>query len=370
MAGSAPSPDRSRLRPYLWSLLAVGVALLLRVVSHPFLGIQEPYTTFILATAFASWFLGMWPSVLAIALGWLLGDLLFIPPKHTFNSLAPYELPETITYLVASGILVAFGIAKRNKSELLQERNEQIQKQSLELERTNERLRELSSSLLRSQDEEHRRIARELHDSVGQYFGAVGMILDGVIRNSKELAPATLERLQEAAEINRTCGTEVRTISHLLHPPLLEELGLASAAQWYAEGFAARSGIQVQMEIPENLGRFGNDIEVTLFRILQESLTNVHRHSGSRTAKVSMGADGGRVWLEVQDHGKGIPQKYGQLSFRPGVGISGMQERIKDFSGVLEFHSDPNGTLVKAIIPVPPGPRSASLPERAHQRAG
>jgi signal transduction histidine kinase len=150
----------------------------------------------------------------------------------------------------------------------------------------------------------------------------------------------------------------VRTISHLLHPPLLEEMGLSSAVRWYAEGFAERSKIQVELDVPEDLHRFGTDIELALFRVLQESLTNVHRHSGSKVARVTVGADAHRVWLEVRDHGKGIPQTEDRLTFRPGIGTSGMQQRINELSGTFELTSDQTGTLVKAIIPLPAGPRS------------
>jgi len=187
---------------------------------------------------------------------------------------------------------------------------------------------------------------------VGQYLSAINMALAPLLQRAKELPPKLADRVVEAVEISRACATEVRTISHLLHPPLLEEMGLSSAVRWYAEGFAARSTIRVQLDVPERLHRFGNDIELALFRVLQESLTNVHRHSGSKTAQVTIGADAHQVWLEVRDHGKGLPQKDGRLAFRPGVGTSGMQERIKDLAGSLEFTSDQTGTVVRAVIPL------------------
>ena len=149
----------------------------------------------------------------------------------------------------------------------------------------------------------------------------------------------------------RGCAAEIRTISHLLHPPLLEELGLASAAHWYVEGFASRSGIQVEVEIPKQLDRLGNDVELVLFRILQEALTNIHRHSGSKTASIKIGADSQQAWLDVQDQGKGngdVPSG----EFRPGIGITGMRERVKDLSGTLEINSDQSGTRVRAVLPL------------------
>jgi two-component system NarL family sensor kinase len=210
----------------------------------------------------------------------------------------------------------------------------------------------MSVHLMRAQDDERRKIARDLHDSVGQYLSAIAMTLDPIGERTEELPSGVTERVAEAAEMSRTCAREVRTISHLLHPPLLDEMGLSAAVRWYAEGFAARSAIQVQVEVPQDLHRFGNDIEIALFRVLQESLTNVHRHSGSKLARVAVGADSRRVWLEVRDHGKGLPQKDGRLAFRPGVGTSGMQERIEELRGSLEFSSDQTGTVVKAVIPL------------------
>lgn len=219
----------------------------------------------------------------------------------------------------------------------------QVRERTAELEQSNKQLRQLSASLIHSQDDERRRIARDLHDSAGQYLGAVSIALDVV----KQEQDSTSRKLAEAAELAKACTTEIRTLSHLLHPPLLEELGFASAAQWYIDGFSARSGIQVQAEIPKQLERLGNDVELVLFRILQESLTNVHRHSGSKTASIRVGADSQQAWLEVQDQGNGSSS-----GFRPGIGITGMRERVKDLAGTLEISSDPSGTRVRAVLPL------------------
>jgi signal transduction histidine kinase len=344
------------LRPYMFALLAVVFALVVRAILHPFLQTGETstfmaYTTFMVATAFSAWFLGWGPSLLAIGVGLLVGDFFFVPPAYSFSAFSRNQLPETITYLVACGVFVLIGVSKQKRNALLVEKNIQI-------EAANVHLREMSAHLLRAQDEERRKIARDLHDSVGQYLAAIGMALARIVEHAEELPCYVSERVEQAMEITKACTSEVRTISHLLHPPLLEEMGLSSAVRWYAEGFAARSNIQVSLDVPEDLNRFGADIELALFRVLQESLTNVHRHSGSKVARVSVGADAHRVWVEVRDHGKGIPQKDGRLAFRPGIGTSGMQERINELSGTLEFTSDRTGTLVKAIIPLPAGPRS------------
>ena len=227
------------------------------------------------------------------------------------------------------------------------ELEKQVQERTAELQQSNQQLRQLSARLIRSQDDERRRIARELHDSAGQYLGAVSIALDV----AKQEQDAAIRKLSEAGEMAKECAAEIRTISHLLHPPLLEELGLASAVQWYVEGFAARSGIQVEADIPKGLERLGNDVELVLFRILQEALTNIHRHSGSKTATIRIGADSNQAWLDVQDQGKGNGDAPSG-EFRPGIGITGMRERVKDLSGTLEISSDPSGTRIKAVLPL------------------
>lgn len=218
-----------------------------------------------------------------------------------------------------------------------------------DIKRAQEELRQLSAKLMNSQDEERRRIARELHDSAGQYLAAISMALEGVRYEAQGLPDSLRRKLEEAAEITKACASEIRTISHLLHPPLLDELGLGSAIRWYVEGFAGRSGIQVATEIPEEVDRLGHGVELVLFRVLQESLTNVHRHSGSKTASVKLGTDSHQVWLEVQDQGRSAVSS---ASFRPGVGVTGMRERVRDLGGTLEIISDPGGTHVKAVIPL------------------
>ncbi len=229
------------------------------------------------------------------------------------------------------------------REQAFKELENQVRARTAELEQSNQQLRQLSASLIHSQDDERRRIARELHDSAGQYLGAVSIALDIV----KQEQDSAAKKLAEASELAKSCTSEIRTISHLLHPPLLEELGFASAAQWYIDGFSARSGIQVKAEIPKQLERLGNAVELVLFRILQECLTNVHRHSGSKTAAIRVGADSQQVWLEVQDEGIGSAG-----GFTPGIGITGMRERVKDLSGTLDISSDASGTRIRAVLPL------------------
>ena len=216
--------------------------------------------------------------------------------------------------------------------------------------------RRLSVSLLRSQDDERRRIARELHDSAGQYLAGVRMCLDGARREADKLPVKAAEKLQEAADMAKKCETEVRTLSYLLHPPLLEELGLSAAANWFAEGFSSRSGVRVKIDVSPNMPRLEKAIELTLFRILQECLTNIHRHSGSKSATVKITADAKQVSMEVRDQGSGIPkgalERWSPAGPQTGVGISGMRERVKDLGGTLEIATTAKGATVKATVPI------------------
>jgi PAS domain S-box-containing protein len=228
----------------------------------------------------------------------------------------------------------------------------QVQARTRELEQRNKevlersaQLRELWNRLLRTQDEERRHIARELHDSVGQYLAALSMVLEA----AKNKASGNRD-LEEAVRLTATCIAETRTMSYLLHPPLLEETGLASAVGWYVDGFAERSGIQAKVEISETLGRLGNEVELVLFRVLQESLTNVHRHSGSKTVAIRIGADSQQVWLEIEDQGKGSANDL----VRPGVGIAGMRERVESLAGEFGIRSSESGTCVRVVLPLAP----------------
>ena len=212
--------------------------------------------------------------------------------------------------------------------------------------------RSLSGRILTLQDEERRRMARGLHDSLGQYLAALKMQLS-LLASSKS-NQSTL--IAEATQIVDRCITETRTVSHLLHPPLLDEAGFGSAARWFVEGFAERSGIEVNLSLPENLGRLHSDVEITLFRALQEALTNVHRHSASPKADIRLTLEPGQVRLEVQDYGQGMPsevlRQLNEGAGRTGVGVAGMRERVRELGGYMTIESDPHGTLLKVVLPL------------------
>ena len=222
-----------------------------------------------------------------------------------------------------------------------------------ERKRAEEGLRTISGRLLQMQDEERRRIARELHDSAGQTLVALDMNLSSIQREAKQLSPQALKTCSESLELVKALSRELRTISHLLHPPLLDEAGLPSAVRWYVEGFAERSKISVNLDLDADLGRLSSECETAIFRIVQECLTNIHRHSGSPTASIRIGRGPREVRVEVSDQGKGISvqkqRNSGQI--KRGVGIRGMQERVRQLGGRLEIQSSKGGTTVIAILP-------------------
>lgn len=223
----------------------------------------------------------------------------------------------------------------------------------LQVRRRTASLRQLSSSLQHMQDDERRRIARELHDSVGQYLVSIKMNLAQADQGDDQ---KTKTALSESNELLDRCIAEIRTISHLLHPPLLDESGLASAAKWYVEGFAKRSGIQANLYISPLIERLPQAVEIALFRALQESLTNVHRHSGSTKVDVRIELQDGRVGLLVRDYGKGIPpeklEQFQTTGGALGVGLTGMRERILELRGNLQVISESPGTSVRATVPI------------------
>jgi len=214
---------------------------------------------------------------------------------------------------------------------------------------------DFASRLQTMQDEERRRIARELHDSVGQLLAAIGMNISVIQAQAHKLDARAAGAVADNVALVEQVSREIRTISHLLHPPLLDIAGLASALRWYVDGFSQRSNIKVNVEIPEDLGRLPGEMEIAVFRIVQECLTNIHRHSGSDVAAIRLFQEGDRLTVQVQDNGKGIPaEKQRQLVDldRGGVGFAGMRERLRRLGGTLQIESKENGTVVSAILKV------------------
>jgi signal transduction histidine kinase len=235
----------------------------------------------------------------------------------------------------------------------LQQKNIQILQQAEVLESANQSLRQLSARLLRVQDDERRRIARDLHDSTGQIVALLSMNLYALETEAGKTSPELAKAMSENIHIVNQISGELRTISYLLHPPLLDEMGLVSALRWYVEGFAQRSGVKVNLELAGDIGRLSAELETAIFRVIQECLTNIHRHSESPTAVIRMYASSGSLILEIEDQGKGIAQdKLLKMAASSGVGLRGMRERIKDFHGEFEIASDEKGTRVKVAVPL------------------
>jgi signal transduction histidine kinase len=213
-------------------------------------------------------------------------------------------------------------------------------------------------------DEERRQIARELHDSAGQLLAALGMNLASIQRQADKLDAEGARALAENVMMVGQISSEIRTISHLLHPPLLDAAGLASALRWYVDGFSERSKIKVELEIPSKLSRMSDEMEIAVFRMVQECLTNIHRHSGSKTAIIRLHErehhereheEDHEILIEVQDYGKGIsPERQLELSSfsRTGVGFRGMRERLRQLGGTLEIQSIGIGTTIRATLPL------------------
>jgi PAS domain S-box-containing protein len=251
------------------------------------------------------------------------------------------------------GTLLGFGKVTRDLTERMWAQNA-LKESNEKLAQSERSLRELSLYLLRAQDEERRLIGREMHDSLGQILSVLKMKLDALSARESELSP----QLSQCSALVEEAVTEVRTVSYLLYPPMLEELGLGSAIPWYLEGFSKRSGINVSYDIPDDFGRLHRDVELVLFRVLQEGLTNVHKHSGSSTAVVRLRRTPEKAVLELTDQGKGFPQANPQNPDirRHGVGLRGMDERLRQLRGELQVTSGPRGTQLKASVPLPHDP--------------
>jgi len=347
------------LARYVLAVAAVLTALLVCRGLNLFNVDYVPYGVILFpALAFSAWYCGVGPSIMTIVLGLVGARYWFIPPTHSFRIPDTAQSMGLLAFLFASSIVVAMGESRRRNNEKLRrargELEERVKERTAELDMANKSLRELSARLLQLQDEERRRIARELHDSVGQMLAALTMNLSAV-RADVERLTETAANLTDSEGLVQEMSKEVRTISHLLHPPLLDEAGLASAVRWYVDGFSRRSKIEINLDLPDDFGRLSRESETAIFRMVQECLTNIHRHSGSSTAKIRLRRLDDHVLVEVEDKGKGIPpEKRDEMASAgtPGVGIRGMRERLRQLGGALEINSNGTGTVVKARLPV------------------
>jgi len=256
----------------------------------------------------------------------------------------------------------------RARTKELEDRNADVLRQS-------EQVRDLSWRLLHTQDEERRHIARELHDSAGQLVAALQMNLVPLESEAQKVSPKLADSIKQTLDLVGQLSKELRTVSYLLHPPLLDEAGLASAIRWYVEGFSERSHIDVRVELSPDLGRLSREMEITIFRIIQECLTNIHRHANCERANIRVSRSAELVRLEVQDDGKGTKgSNNGRNESKPlreGVGIQGMRQRVKQLRGNFEIQLTENGTLVTALFPlhVPKQNDSRTIPDSSSARA-
>jgi signal transduction histidine kinase len=402
MLGTLPKPILTNFSPLLQTRLierysiglAVGVlAILLRALLDPVLGHVAFYVTVYMGVVFSALVCGLAPALLTASVGFLGILYWFIDPRNSLSIPRQSEIHGVIGFFLVSVVLIALGDANRRKQlrlnnivaalkeeahqrecaqrelrnahDQLEQRVEQrtaelseaLARLESEIEvrkQTEEQLRQLSVRLMTLQDEERRRIARDLHDTTGQTLTALKISIASI----QQLRSATPEVLQVLDDLNGFADEalrEIRTTSYLLHPPLLDEAGFASAARWFVEGFAKRSNIPVQLEIAESPERLSRNCELALFRVLQESLTNVHRHSRASAADVKFTISDSRLQLVVHDNGRGIEehrlQKFRETKGEVGVGIAGMRERIRELGGTLEVCSDQSGTTLSVALP-------------------
>ena len=237
----------------------------------------------------------------------------------------------------------------------VQFRTQELRRRNAEILQQSDQLRDLSGRLMATQDEERRRIARDLHDSAGQNLAALAMTLSRIEDEAKRDPVRLSQTVTDARELIEDLSKEIRTTSYLLHPPMLDELGLSSALGWYLEGLEQRSGLSIELNIPADFGRLAPDVELAIFRLVQECLTNIHRHSGSKTAVIRITREPDKIYAQVQDHGKGMsPERFAEVQSQGaglGVGIRGMRERVRQAHGELTVDSNALGTTITAVFP-------------------
>ncbi len=236
----------------------------------------------------------------------------------------------------------------------VQFRTRELERRNAEILEQSRKMEDLSQRLLQTQDEERRRIARELHDSAGNTLAALGLTLSQLARETKN-NPELSTPLKDAETLLQQLNRDISATSYLLHPPLLDECGLSLALRWYVDGLAQRSDLKIDLNVPEQFERLPEEMELAVFRIVQESLTNVHRHSGSKTAEIRVGREEELISVEIQDRGRGMsPERLAEVQRHgAGVGIRGMRERLRPFGGELIVDSNALGTRICATLPAP-----------------
>ena len=262
---------------------------------------------------------------------------------------------EIFEWFGAASDVTARKEAEESFRKLAQTLDAEVRARTRELEEQSNQVRDLSWRLLTNQDEERRHIARELHDSAGQTLTVLGISLGQLLQKTGRIAPGLATEAEQIQETVQQLHREIRTTSYLLHPPLLDDSGLSSAIRWYLDGLQERSGLEVRLNITKDFGRLPREMELVIFRLVQECLTNIHRHSESKTASILIARDVDQITLDIRDQGKGMSsERLAEIqSGRSGVGIGGMRERLRQFEGIMNIESDSSGTRVLATIPLP-----------------
>jgi signal transduction histidine kinase len=374
----SPLPQQCGVRRFAIALATAVLAVLFRGFLDPVLGHVAFYVTLYMAVAFVAVVCGAAPAILSSAVGFLGIFYWFVDPRHSLLVVRPSEIHGVVGCFLVCLVLITLGATNRRKRlELRLARNDleqRVEERTMALSQAlrkleseadmrrqrEEQLRRLSVRLMTMQDEERRRIARELHDSAGQTLAAIKMAVASLEFLDPECSGAgnapISRQLENVNALVDDALREIRTTSYLLHPPLLDEVGIASAARWFVEGFAQRSGIAVTCDIAPGLERPSRDCELVLFRVLQESLTNVHRHSGASIASVRLWLDTNCLRLEVADNGSGISKErlthLARTAGSTGVGIAGMRARVQELGGCLNIASDKTGTVVTVKVPL------------------
>jgi signal transduction histidine kinase len=341
---------QTRIARYVAALTSLAAALGLTLSARPFFATTS-YALFLAAVMFSSWFGGLTPGLIVVLLSVFSLDRYF-SPQGLSRVLSRDDVIELGIFLLVGGMISYLSRARIKAEHLLWESNQQLEHR-IAL-RTLE-LRKLSAKLLQSQDEERRRTAKLLHETVAQDLAALKMELAVAKRLGKWENPEGKTAIEQAQALADESIREARTVSYLLHPPLLDEAGLSTAVHWYVAGFERRSGIRTELDLPPDFGRLPADIETTVFRFVQECLTNVHRHSGSSNALVSIQTTSGQVIVAVTDTGHGMPQSItdggGESGAQFGVGLMGLLERVQQAGGNMQIQSNARGTTVTATLP-------------------
>jgi signal transduction histidine kinase len=335
---------------FMAAMLSLVAALGLTLSARPLFA-TTAYAVFLAAVMFSSWYGGLTPAFLVVLLSVVALDHYFAPPELS-GALTRDDVVHLGVFLLTASLISYLSRRQRRAEAALRMSNEQLEQRVSE--RTAD-LRKLSGQLLHLQDEERRRTSRLLHETVVQDLAALKMDLAVLKRAGTGNGTDARNALQEAVSLADKCIRQTRTVSYLLHPPLLEEAGLASALQWYCAGFEQRSGIRTELDLPPDLGRRSRDLETTAFRFVQECLTNVHRHSGSPSARIVLRETPTELMVEVRDRGRGMPHQViehmSNSHAHLGVGIMGLDERVKQTGGSMKIQTCDHGTTVTAILP-------------------